>query len=112
MLASNSFAASLESWLPTTAKAWLYVLTSVLIVRLVSLRYHHGLHKYNGPFLASLSDFWRLCHAYRNMNREPMIHLHDMYGDIVRMGPNVLSFRQPQAIQDIYGPGKHFKKVC
>ncbi|KAI9811991.1 MAG: hypothetical protein M1827_004883 [Pycnora praestabilis] len=26
------------------------------------------------------------------------------------MGPNVLSFRQPQAIKDIYGAGKHFKK--
>ena len=112
MLASNSFVPTLEYWLPTTAKAWLYVLTSVLIVRLVSLYYHHGLHKYNGPFLASFSDLWRLCYAYRNSNREPMIHMHDRYGDIVRMGPNLLSFSQPQAIQDIYGPGKQFKKVC
>ena len=112
MLASNSFLKTLESWLPATAKAWVYVLTSVLILRLVSLHYHHGLHKYNGPFLASFSDLWRLCYAYRNSNREPMIQMHDMYGDVVRMGPNVLSFSQPQAIEDIYGPGKHFKKVC
>lgn len=40
-----------------------------------------------------------------------MIHMHEKYGDIVRMGPNVLSFSQPQAIRDIYGPGKQFKKV-
>ena len=40
-----------------------------------------------------------------------MIHMHEKYGDVVRIGPNVLSFRQPQAIKDIYGPGKQFKKV-
>ena len=112
MLAANSFLKILEAWLPTTAKGWVYVLISVLIVRLVSLYYHHGLHKYNGPFLASFSDLWRLCYAYRNSNREPMINMHDVYGDVVRMGPNVLSFSHPQAIEDIYGPGKHFRKVC
>ena len=112
MSASNSVLATLGSWLPATAKAWVYVLISVLIFRVVSLRYHHGLHKYNGPFLASFSDLWRLCYAYRYSNREPMIYIHDIYGDVVRMGPNVLSFSQPQAIEDIYGPGKHFKKVC
>jgi hypothetical protein len=40
-----------------------------------------------------------------------MVHMHEKYGDVVRMGPNVLSFGQPQAIKDIYGPGKQFKKV-
>lgn len=110
MLASISLPLTWESWLPTTTKTCLCILTLVLIVRLISLHYHHGLNKYNGPFLASLTDFWRLCHAYRNSDREPMIHLHEKYGDVVRMGPNVLSFRQPEAIRDIYGPRKHFQK--
>ena len=112
MLAANSFPTTFQSWLPTTAKAWVCVLIFALIVRLVSLYFNHGLHRYNGPFLATFSDLWRLCYAYRNSNREPMIHMHKTYGDVVRMGPNVLSFGQPQAIKDIYGPGKHFKKVC
>lgn len=111
MLASVSLPPTWGSWLPTTVRAWLCIFTLVLIVRLISLHYYHGLHKYNGPFLASLTDFWRLCHAYRNSNREPMRHVHEKYGDVVRMGPNVLSFRQPEAIRDIYGPRKHFQKV-
>ena len=101
----------LDLSLLTTAKAWLCILVAVCIIRLASLRYHHGLHKYNGPFLASLTDFQRLCHAYSTSYRKPMILVDDKYGDILNMGPDVLSFRQPQAIRDIYGPGKHSKKV-
>lgn len=50
-------------------------------------------------------------HAYRNRYSEPMVDMHEKYGSVVRMGPNVLSFGQPQAIRDIYGPGKNFIKV-
>lgn len=82
-----------------------------MVVRLVSLRYQRELHKFNGPFLASFTDLWRMCHAYANNDRPPMVHLHEKYGDIVRVGPNVLSFAQPQAIKDIYGPGKVWEKV-
>ncbi|CAN9263183.1 unnamed protein product [Alternaria alternata] len=36
--------------------------------------------------------------------------LHAKYGDVVRVGPNVLSFGKPSAIQDIYGLNKGFTK--
>lgn len=84
---------------------------AIVVVRLLSLRYQHGLRKFNGPFLASFTDFWRMCHAYANDDRAPMVHLHEKYGDVVRVGPNVLSFAQPEAIKDIYGPGKGWEKV-
>src|SRR3978361_699175 len=89
---------------------WALILMLSIIALLLSQYSHNGLQKHRGPFLASFTNLWRLCHAYRNSYSEPMIHMHEKYGDIVRMGPNVLSFRQPQAIKDIYGPGKHFKK--
>lgn len=92
-------------------EAWLWSIFVIVVVRLVSLRYRYGLSKFNGPFLASFTDFWRMCHAYANNNRAPMIHLHDEYGDVVRVGPNVLSFAQPEVIRDIYGPGKVWEKV-
>lgn len=111
MLASTSSLTAWETWIPATVKAWLYIFTTVVLGRLIFLHYYHGLHRYNGPFMASLTDFWRMCHAYRNRHREPMLHMHEKYGDVVRMGPNVLSFQQPQAIKDIYGAGKHYKKV-
>jgi hypothetical protein len=38
--------------------------------------------------------------------------LHRKYGKIVRVAPNVLSFGDPAAIQDIYGLNKGYTKVC
>ena len=32
------------------------------------------------------------------------MHLHKQYGDVVRLSPNKLSFAQPEAVRDIYGP--------
>lgn len=90
---------------------WALLLILFIITRLISQYYHNALQRHRGPLLASFTNLWRLWHAYRNSYREPMIHMHEKYGDIVRMGPNVLSFSQPQAIRDIYGPGKQFKKV-
>jgi hypothetical protein len=103
MLQNNSF----ELPLPL----WASILILGTIARLLSQFYHNGLQKYPGPFLASFTNLWRLCHAYKNSHREPMVHMHEKYGDVVRIGPNVLSFSQPQAMKDIYGPGKQFKKV-
>ena len=40
-----------------------------------------------------------------------MLDLHEKYGDIVRVGPNLLSFGNPEAIKDVYGVGKAWNKV-
>jgi hypothetical protein len=37
--------------------------------------------------------------------------IHEKYGDIVRVGPNELSFADPKAIREIYGPGGSSQKV-
>jgi hypothetical protein len=37
--------------------------------------------------------------------------IHEKYGDIVRVGPNELSFADPKAIHEIYGPGGSSQKV-
>lgn len=63
-----------------------------------------------GPFAASLSDLWRLFYSYANQHEKPMAAIHRKYGDIVRMGPQMLSFACPEAVKDIYGPGKNFAK--
>lgn len=91
--------------------SWFWLISLVAVVRLLYLRYHDSLHKYNGPFLASFTNLWRVYHSYSNRYGKPLINLHEKYGSVVRLGPNVLSFGQPQAIKDIYGPGKNFGKV-
>ena len=82
----------------------------MLAIRLLSLRYTYGLRRFKGPLLASFTDAWRLFYNYRARGK-PYIDLHDRWGDVVRVGPNALSFRDPQAIRDIFGAGKNWVKV-
>ena len=91
---------------------WALGLATLAIARLLSYRYKKGLAKHKGPFLASFTDLWKCCYAYTHMNRPPMLDLHEEYGDIVRIGPNTLSFGCPEAIKDIYGAGKAWDKVA
>ncbi len=102
---------------PTTSlasipvEAWILCLIALATARLLFFRYKKGFSKYNGPFLASFTDLWRVFHSYSNMHRPPMVDVHEKYGEIVRVGPNIISFAKPEAIKDIYGPGKAWNKV-
>lgn len=92
-------------------EVWILCLVALATARLLFFRYKKGLSKYNGPFLATFTDLWRVSHSYFNMHKPPMVDLHKKYGDIVRVGPNIISFAKPEAIKDIYGPGKAWDKV-
>lgn len=90
---------------------WLSVIVTVVVAWLVKNRYHNGLNKYPGPFLASLTDWWRFFDVYGQ--RPDITHqaLHKKHGDVVRLGPNTLSFSDPKALKTIYGLNKGFIKV-
>lgn len=90
---------------------WLSLTATVLVAWLVKNRYHNGLSKFPGPFLASLTDWWRFFDVYGQ--RADITHraLHKKYGDVVRLGPNSLSFADPKALKTIYGLNKGFVKV-
>ncbi|KAJ9132171.1 Cytochrome p450 [Pleurostoma richardsiae] len=89
---------------------WLSIGLCCLVAWLVRNRYHHGLSKYPGPFLASLTDWWRFWDVYGRRAENTHIKLHEKYGDVVRLGPNVLSFADPKALKSIYGLNKGFVK--
>lgn len=93
------------------ARYWFPILVAAVLARLVRNRYHNGMNKYPGPFLASLTDWWRLWDVY--CQRPELTHqrLHAKYGDVVRLGPNMLSFADPKALKAIYGLNKGFVKV-
>ena len=67
-------------------------------------KYGHGINKYNGPFLASVTSFWRFWDVWRHSEQAPYVRLHEKYGATGRLGPNRLIFSQPEAVRDIYGP--------
>ncbi|KAK0641271.1 cytochrome P450-like protein [Cercophora newfieldiana] len=89
---------------------WLAVISVLALAWLARNRYHNGLNRYPGPFLASLTDWWRFVDVYRRRPEQTHIALHKKYGPVVRLGPNVLSFSDPDALKTIYGLNKGFIK--
>lgn len=89
---------------------WPAVLVVVAITYLLRNRYYHGLNRYPGHPLAAYTDWWRFFDALRRRSEHTHIQLHRQHGDIVRLGPNVLSFADPRAIKIIYGLNKGMRK--
>jgi cytochrome P450 len=88
----------------------LLVTLSLFVAYLLRNRFHNGLHKYPGPFLASLTDWWRFVDVSKRRPEVTHQRLHAQHGDVVRLGPNTLSFADPAALKAIYGLNKGFVK--
>jgi hypothetical protein len=100
-----------ETLVDAVAQHWL-VLTGVTVTAwLLHNRYQKGLTKYPGPMLASLTDWWRFVDVYGQRPEITHRKLHAKYGDVVRLGPNSLSFADPKALKAIYGLNKGYVKV-
>ena len=61
--------------------------------------------------LCAITNWLRFFKAWQRTPEQWHIDLHDKHGDIVRLGPNCLSFGNPKAIKIIYALGKGFTKV-
>lgn len=90
---------------------WLLVLICSFLLYHIWNKLGYGISKYPGPPLAAYSNWWRFFNVLKRRHQYTQIKLHRELGDIVRLGPNVLSFADPQAIRDIYGLNKGFTKV-
>jgi hypothetical protein len=100
----------LTSLLPLLAQYWPLVLVSLLAAFLLNNKYWNGLQKYPGPPLAAYTNWYRFFSALNRRHEHEIIALHRKHGDIVRLGPNVLSFADPRAIKEIYGLNKGMVK--
>lgn len=100
-----------ESLLEAVLRHWPAALAVVFTAYILSNRYNRGLNKYPGPFLASLTNWWRFWDVYKRRPELTHIKLHEKHGDVVRLGPNMLSFSDPKALKSIYGLNKGFTKV-
>ncbi|KAN0120274.1 cytochrome P450 [Hyaloscypha variabilis] len=99
-----------QTLLELVLQNWPAVLGVATVAYLLSNRFNHGLNKYPGPFLASLTDWWRFWVVYGRRPELEHIRLHEKHGDVVRLGPNSLSFSDPKALKTIYGLNKGFTK--
>ncbi|XMA15857.1 hypothetical protein WAI453_008648 [Rhynchosporium graminicola] len=99
-----------ESLVVVLLHNWPFALSVCFLAYLISNRFNRGLQKYPGPFLASLTDWWRFWIVYKRRPEVEHIRLHEELGDVVRLGPNNLSFSDPKALKSIYGLNKGFVK--
>lgn len=93
------------------AHYWAFGALLALGAWLIKNHYHNGLNQYPGPFIASLTDLWRLFEVWGRRSEVTHRKLHAKHGDVVRLGPNILSFADPKALKTIYGLNKGFIKV-
>ncbi|RMJ19152.1 hypothetical protein CDV36_001147 [Fusarium kuroshium] len=70
----------------------------------------HPLARYPGPFLHRISIIPCIWYAYKGSRHVVLAKLHEEYGDIVRYGPNFLSFNNPKAIRGL--SPKYVDSVC
>jgi hypothetical protein len=71
----------------------------------------HPLANYPGPLLASFTNLWKVKELWKLHLPDTLVDLHHKYGDVVRVGPNQLSFRQGESLQKIYKGGRNFAKT-
>lgn len=95
---------------PLLTTYWPHILVALLAYHLITNKFYNGLNKYPGPALAGYTNWWRFFENLSHKTEKTHIELHRKHGDIVRLGPNVLSFADPKAIKTIYGLNKGMTK--
>jgi hypothetical protein len=64
-----------------------------------------------GPFLASVTDLWRVRSWWTGQTQWAQINLHRRLGRAVRLGPNTVSLSDPALINTVYSSKAPWKKV-
>lgn len=72
--------------------------------------FFHPLAKYPGPLLAKITDLYSTYHAWKGDRHLEFWRTHEKYGEIVRFGPNSLSFNSNVALKEIYGFKSNVRK--
>ncbi|PVI05781.1 cytochrome P450 [Periconia macrospinosa] len=63
----------------------------------------HPLRKYPGPKLAAATDLLHAYYSIKGAEIDWTARMHEQYGEVVRLGPNKLSYTKPEAWRDITG---------
>ena len=74
-------------------------LFSYLFVLAAYRVFFHPLAKYPGPLLAKVTDLYQTYYAWKGRRHLEFARCHEKYGNIVRFGPNSLSFNTNTALK-------------
>ena len=64
-----------------------------------------------GPFMAKLTNLWKVYMCYRGQHISSLRHLHRIYGPAVRVGPNRISLADSCLINTVYSTKGNFVKA-
>ncbi|KAH8807084.1 cytochrome P450 [Xylogone sp. PMI_703] len=70
-----------------------------------------GLFSIPGPFLAKITHLWRFVDVANGKPERTLLRLHRKHGEYVRLGPNVVSVSNLDALKTIYGINSGYKKT-
>lgn len=87
------------------------ILAALTILQLVQNRYKKGLRSIPGPFVASISDLWKVNAVYQEDMPRRNMAVHEKYGPVVRIGPNHVSCSSLDALNIINRSKEAFAKV-
>ncbi|KAH8588815.1 cytochrome P450 [Bisporella sp. PMI_857] len=109
MLSFSTFSSMLSSILCLSI-----LVSGLFIVYLILLTTYrltlHPLAKYPGPLLAKVTDWYSVYHAWKGDRHLEFYRCHEVYGPVVRFGPNSLSINSNTALKAIYGHKANVKK--
>jgi cytochrome P450 len=88
----------------------LVYLAPALLIGLLIRNYYAVPAAVPGPFLARLTNLYRVLSVLRFSPHEDQNRLHRQYGPLVRLGPDAVSVQGEAYVSQIYGIGKGFVK--
>ena len=94
-----------------TAVYCVIALVLLLLSHFLSNFFTRGLHAIPGPAIAKFTNLWRLIETWKGHYEHVIQDLHRQHGNIVRVGPNIVSITDPDAIESIHGINAGFPKV-
>ncbi|GAA91337.1 cytochrome P450 monooxygenase [Aspergillus luchuensis IFO 4308] len=94
----------------TTTCLCLHLLTKQAFSFVTYRFYFHPLARFPGPWLGAFTDWYAAFYAWRGDLHTKDYEWHEQYGEIVRFGPNSLSFNTSKAVSDIYAVRANVRK--
>ena len=95
-----------RSLLDTSLSTFLTLALSSAVLYVVAYAIYHSffspLAALPGPWYAAVSDFWLTTHVVRLRQCRAVQDLFDMYGPVVRVGPNKVIFCDAAAMRSVY----------
>ncbi|KAF9238714.1 hypothetical protein LCP9604111_9356 [Penicillium roqueforti] len=87
------------------------ILVTLVIFHFTRKYLNPGLTSIPGPLLARITNLWRFIDVANGRSEVTLHNLHQKHGDYVRLGPNVVSVRNLDALKTIYGINKGYQKT-